>query len=101
MQSMCPNLVWSVKTSQSIFSCYLETCIFSQVFHDVSKNNNNNNIIKKYLTTINSLSLISVKRKSILKYCKILRKIGPAHWVFTCSKLTIETLEQGVIYVQS
>ena len=30
-----------------------------------------------------------------------IRKTDIYQWAFTCSKLTIETLEQGVKYVQS
>ena len=43
----------------------------------------------------------------VLKWVDILKtitagfRLASAHWAITCSKLSIETLEQGVKYVQS
>ena len=40
-------------------------------------------------------------RETLLKIIDAYRSLSTTQWAFTCPKLTIETLEQGVKYVQS
>ena len=58
-------------------------------------------IVSKRCVIVSSVLLLRNLVVMILqKYTKLAPHLS-TQWAFTCSKLTIETLEQGVKYVQS
>ena len=65
-----------------------------------------NNIRVSRFAVIDSLDIIHVELSDTLFcsnsiICGVTQLEQPSQRAFTCSKLTIETLEQGVKYVQS
>ena len=53
------------------------------------------------MTTINAINVSWFEIFYSRQSSNLINRGASTQWAFTCSKLTIETLEQGVKYVQS